>query len=147
MIATRPSLTVEEKTGRVSISLPHNTEAQAKGANRSISDSSDDYDDENYPTPTEEELKTLRKVAANMPLVSFALCIVEFAERASYYGAKAVFSNFVQFPLPEGMSLTSDPHGSPKLKNYKVAMELEPLQDILRRLRVLSVWVFKPVRG
>lgn len=88
MIATRPSLTVEEKTGRVSISLPHNAEVQAKGADHSIASSTDDDDYENYPPPTEEELKTLRKVAANMPLVSFALCIVEFAERASYYGAK-----------------------------------------------------------
>jgi dipeptide/tripeptide permease len=28
--------------------------------------------------------------------------VVEFAERASYYGVKTVFSNFMQFPLPEG---------------------------------------------
>ncbi|KAH8427249.1 peptide transporter ptr2 [Aspergillus melleus] len=56
-----------------------------------------------YPTPTEEEEKVLRKVAGNLPLVSFSLCLVEFAERASYYGAKTVFSNFIQFPLPEGM--------------------------------------------
>ena len=55
-----------------------------------------------YPSPTEEESQTLRKVAGSLPLVSFALCLVEFAERASYYGAKTVFSNFIQFPLPEG---------------------------------------------
>jgi hypothetical protein len=28
--------------------------------------------------------------------------VVEFAERASYYGVKTVFSNFMQFPLPKG---------------------------------------------
>jgi len=56
-----------------------------------------------YPLPTAEENKTLRKVASSLPLVSFALCLVEFAERASYYGAKSVFSNFIQFPLPEGL--------------------------------------------
>ncbi|CAG8143544.1 unnamed protein product [Penicillium olsonii] len=55
-----------------------------------------------YPSPSEEEKSTLRKVAGSLPLVSFSLCLVEFAERASYYGAKTVFSNFVQFPLPEG---------------------------------------------
>lgn len=93
VIATRPSLTVADKTGRVSLSLPQTTELQAKHANGPFSS---DYDDEDkYPGPTEEELKTLRKVAANMPLASFALCWVEFTERASYYGAKAVFSSFV----------------------------------------------------
>jgi hypothetical protein len=59
--------------------------------------------DDEYPLPTAEESNTLRKVAGSLPLVSFALCLVEFAERASYYGAKTVFSNFIQFPLPEGM--------------------------------------------
>lgn len=37
-----------------------------------------------------------------MPPVAYALCAVEFAERASYYGASTVFSNFMQFPLPAG---------------------------------------------
>ena len=55
-----------------------------------------------HSLPTEAESKTLRRVAGTLPLVSFSLCLVEFAERASYYGAKTVFSNFIQFPLPEG---------------------------------------------
>lgn len=63
-----------------------------------------DYTEDEYPLPTEEESNTLRKVGASLPLVSFSLCLVEFAERASYYGAKTVFSNFIQFPLPEGES-------------------------------------------
>jgi hypothetical protein len=63
-----------------------------------LTDSSDDE----YEFPTEEESQSLRKVAGNLPLVAFALCLVEFAERASYYGAKTVFSNFIEFPLPKG---------------------------------------------
>ncbi|GME41663.1 Oligopeptide transporter [Neofusicoccum parvum] len=35
-------------------------------------------------------------------MVIWLICVVEFAERASYYGAKTVFSNFMQYPLPEG---------------------------------------------
>ena len=35
-------------------------------------------------------------------MVSYALCAVEFAERASYYGVTTVFSNFMQFGLPAG---------------------------------------------
>ena len=75
-----------------------------------------------YPSPSEEEKSTLRKVAGSLPLVSFSLCLVEFAERASYYGAKTVFSNFVQFPLPEGKDLqTATRH---LLIPFKAEMEL-----------------------
>lgn len=75
-------------------------EKQLEAVDREVStDSSDDE----YQFPTEEESQTLRKVPGNLPLVAFALCLVEFAERASYYGAKTVFSNFVEFPLPKGM--------------------------------------------
>lgn len=59
-------------------------------------------DREQYPLPTPEEAATLRKVADSIPLVAYSLCIVELAERASYYGVQTVFSNFLQFPLPEG---------------------------------------------
>lgn len=38
--------------------------------------------------PTEEEYATLRKVPAAMPWTAVAMCIVELAERASYYGCK-----------------------------------------------------------
>jgi hypothetical protein len=58
--------------------------------------------DPDRPAPTEEERSTLRKVADSVPSVAYALCAVEFAERASYYGASTVFSNFMQFPLPAG---------------------------------------------
>lgn len=61
-----------------------------------------DNDDELYPHPTPEEAATLRKVADSIPLVAYSLCIVELAERASYYGVQTVFSNFMQFPLPAG---------------------------------------------
>ncbi|KAK4503505.1 hypothetical protein PRZ48_004420 [Zasmidium cellare] len=57
---------------------------------------------ETYPEPTEEESRTLRKVADTIPKTAFTLCFVELAERASYYGVKTVFSNFMQFPLPKG---------------------------------------------
>lgn len=67
---------------------------------------------EMFPTPTEEEARTLRKVADSIPNTAYMLCIVEFAERASYYGVQTVFSNFMQFPLPEG-ELHPGPHAAP----------------------------------
>ena len=57
---------------------------------------------EDYPAPTEDESKNLRKIADSIPGTAWLLCIVELAERASYYGVQTVFSNFMQFPLPEG---------------------------------------------
>jgi proton-dependent oligopeptide transporter, POT family len=59
-------------------------------------------DDDAYPSPTKEEENTLRKVYDTIPLTAWSLCLVEMAERASYYGVKAAFNNFMQFPLPEG---------------------------------------------
>jgi len=60
-------------------------------------------DPDTYPLPTDEERQTLRKVAGSIPTISYALCVVEFAERASYYGVQTIFSNFIEFPLPKGM--------------------------------------------
>jgi hypothetical protein len=62
--------------------------------------------DPDRPLPTDEEKKTLRHVAGSIPWIAFALCFVEFAERASYYGATQVFNNFLQQPLPEGSITT-----------------------------------------
>jgi hypothetical protein len=72
-----------------------------------IQQSNDDasLDDSLYPSPTKTEALTLRKVAGNIPWVTWLLCLVEFAERASYYGAKQVFANFMQRPLPKGRFL------------------------------------------
>jgi dipeptide/tripeptide permease len=58
-------------------------------------------DDGNTATrPTEEEKRTLRKVAGSIPAVAYWLCAVEFAERASYYGVQPLFNNFVKNKLP-----------------------------------------------
>ncbi|KAH8649185.1 POT family-domain-containing protein [Xylariales sp. PMI_506] len=52
--------------------------------------------------PTDEELKTLRRVPANIPTLAYMLCIVEFCERASYYGVQPLISNYVNRPMPNG---------------------------------------------
>ncbi|KAI1833078.1 hypothetical protein DTO013E5_9814 [Penicillium roqueforti] len=78
------------------------------GDSQASQESQEPYDDVFTP-PTDEENQTLRKVAANLPLVAFSLCLVEFAERASYYGAQTLFSNFVEFPLPEGGNAAGAP--------------------------------------
>lgn len=57
--------------------------------------------DDQYP-PLTEESHNLRRIAITPPLISFALCFVKFAERASYYGARFIFANFIEVPLLKG---------------------------------------------
>ncbi|KAK4159706.1 major facilitator superfamily domain-containing protein [Cladorrhinum sp. PSN259] len=52
--------------------------------------------------PTQEELSTLRRIPGSIPIVAYLICVVEFCERASYYGVQPLISNFVNRPLPEG---------------------------------------------
>lgn len=64
------------------------------------------WDSEQYPLPTDEERKTLRKVADTIPALAYLLCVAELAERASYYATTTVFTNFIEYPLPKGGSGT-----------------------------------------
>ncbi|KAI1744868.1 hypothetical protein F4680DRAFT_169025 [Xylaria scruposa] len=78
------------------------TNEAAESQADSLETASQIVDLEAYPPPTEEERTTLRKVYGSVPWTAWTLCFVELAERGSYYGAKAVFNNYIQFPLPEG---------------------------------------------
>ncbi|KUL82647.1 hypothetical protein ZTR_09080 [Talaromyces verruculosus] len=92
VIATRPPPEVVEQ-------IAHDT-TEKKAYSLDVVSSSDG--DDEYRLPTDEEKVTLRKVSDDLSIIAFGLCLVEFAERASYYGAKNIFSNFIQFPLPAG---------------------------------------------
>ncbi|BEJ02988.1 hypothetical protein CcaverHIS641_0101630 [Cutaneotrichosporon cavernicola] len=61
--------------------------------------------------PTAAE-STFRRVPAAVPLIAHLLALVEFAERASYYGVSGVFANFVQRPLPPGSTTGAPAKGS-----------------------------------
>ncbi|ETS74395.1 hypothetical protein PFICI_14261 [Pestalotiopsis fici W106-1] len=77
-------------------------DAQAESQTVSASYATHIIDPADYPEPTQEERSTLRKVHDSIPVIAWSLCFVEMAERASYYGVKAAFNNYLQFPLPEG---------------------------------------------
>ena len=61
---------------------------------------------------TEEEKRTLRRVAGKMPASCYYLCAVEFAERASYYGCNQVYKQFIRSPLPPGSLTGATPPGT-----------------------------------
>ncbi|CAE6473247.1 unnamed protein product [Rhizoctonia solani] len=77
---------------------------EKKGALTRISSSEiyqpEDADD--IVIPTEEEKRTLRRVAGHIPISAWLVVIVEFAERFSYYGTTGPFVNYIQRPLPIG---------------------------------------------
>ena len=50
--------------------------------------------------PTEEELKTLRRVSGKIPWTAFTIAFVELCERFGYYGCQVLYTNFIQQPLP-----------------------------------------------
>lgn len=67
--------------------------------------------------PTDEELRTLRRVPGNIPIIAYLICVVEFAERASYYGVQPLISNFVNRPLPIG----GNGYGAPPVGDQQTA--------------------------
>jgi dipeptide/tripeptide permease len=52
--------------------------------------------------PTEEELAVLRRVPGSIPIIAYLICVVEFCERASYYGVQPLIANYVNRKLPDG---------------------------------------------
>ncbi|SCV02600.1 LAMI_0H01002g1_1 [Lachancea mirantina] len=65
-------------------------------------DSPTSFDDsfEQYREPTDEESRTLRRIIGRPKWYVYLICLIEFAERAAYYGTGDRLSNFIQRPLP-----------------------------------------------
>ncbi|SCU90565.1 LAME_0E09098g1_1 [Lachancea meyersii CBS 8951] len=55
-----------------------------------------------FPEPTAEEKTKLRRIIGYPKWHVYFICLIEFSERAAYYGTGGVLSNFIQQPLPEG---------------------------------------------
>ncbi|KAJ4132537.1 hypothetical protein NW754_015354 [Fusarium falciforme] len=74
---------------------------------QSVDSSSDDE------LPTEEELRTLRRVSGKIKWSMYTIAFVELCERFSYYGSSVLYTNFVTQQLPEGSTTGAplDPDG------------------------------------
>ncbi|KAI0007701.1 peptide transporter PTR2 [Xylariaceae sp. FL0662B] len=53
-------------------------------------------------TLTEEDMHMLRRVPGPIVWSAYTIAFCELVERFSYYGSSVLYTNFVQFPLPEG---------------------------------------------
>lgn len=58
--------------------------------------------DEPTNVPSPHEAATYRQVLGKVPYTAYLLCVVELAERASFYGISGLLANFIQRPLPPG---------------------------------------------
>jgi POT family proton-dependent oligopeptide transporter len=69
-------------------------------------------DDEDYyaDKPTEEELRTLRRVSGKIKWAMWTIAFVELCERFSYYGSAVLYTNFVNRPLPEDSNTGAPVH-------------------------------------
>ncbi|QDS70272.1 hypothetical protein FKW77_007727 [Venturia effusa] len=128
VIASQPPETVVEAEARLSTfaseKMFHHAKAREVPSSEYASESEQrdrswDVDLNLYPAPTEEEERTLKKVAGSIPWVAYCLCFVEFAERASYYGATTVFANFLTYPLPTEKYGAGSDSGAIAWKNPK----------------------------
>ncbi|PTB38774.1 uncharacterized protein TrAFT101_006802 [Trichoderma asperellum] len=60
-------------------------------------------------TPTEEEMRTLRRVSGKIKWAMYTIAFVELCERFSYYGSSILYTNFVNRPLPPGSTTGAAP--------------------------------------
>ncbi|KAE8411157.1 POT family-domain-containing protein [Aspergillus pseudocaelatus] len=49
--------------------------------------------------PTQDEIKSLRHIAENLPVSAWLVAIVELCERFTYYGMSGLFQNYANLPL------------------------------------------------
>ncbi|QPG96695.1 hypothetical protein C2857_005013 [Epichloe festucae Fl1] len=69
----------------------------------------DDDDDDYEGKPTDEEMRTLRRVSGKIMWAMWTIAFVELCERFSYYGSAVLYTNFVNHPLPAGSTTGADP--------------------------------------
>ncbi|KAK5558635.1 hypothetical protein LTR46_002824 [Exophiala xenobiotica] len=71
----------------------------------------EEYNDDDDDCPTDEELKTLSRVADKIPWRVYTVAFVELCERFSYYGTQILFQNFVQRKLLTPTGAAPNPGG------------------------------------
>ncbi|GME74864.1 unnamed protein product [Ambrosiozyma monospora] len=67
-----------------------------------IPEYADDYNPDGLYVALPEDKLRFRSVKGHISKVAFLMLIVEFAERASYYGTSSILTNFIMRPLPDG---------------------------------------------
>ncbi|KAF2430342.1 MFS general substrate transporter [Tothia fuscella] len=113
-------------------------------------------DDEGHEAthPTEEEKQSLRRVAGKVPFIAYWICLVEFSERASYYGVKPLFSQYVNRKMPVGgngygapKKGTQDTAGALGLGTTKATAVSQSFSMLVYALPILFGWLADSTSG
>ena len=100
------------------------------------------YTDEHNPRglrkPTKEESASLRRVLGHAPYACYLLCLIEFAERGSYYGVLGCIANFVQRPLPLGGNSSGAPPKNSELQAGALGLGLQASSAMTNLLTFLA---------
>lgn len=67
-------------------------------------------EDEYEGKPTEEEMRTLRRVSGKIRWSMWTIAFVELCERFSYYGTSVLYTNFINRPLPPDSTTGAPKH-------------------------------------
>ncbi|CAK7903241.1 peptide transporter Ptr2p [[Candida] anglica] len=100
------------------------------------------YKDEHNPKglrkPTTDETGSLRRVLEHAPKVAYLLCLVELAERGSYYGVTGSLNNFLQRPLPPGGKATGAPPANSELQAGALGLGLKTSSAVTTSLTFIA---------
>ncbi|KAH3682450.1 hypothetical protein WICPIJ_006592 [Wickerhamomyces pijperi] len=92
---------------------------------------------EQFPEPTQEDYAILKSKKGSLGFVLFLTCIIEAAERASFYGVKDRINNFVQLPLPAGGNGVGAPPKGTQLNSGALGLGLQAASGIVLLLTFL----------
>ncbi|XWX00091.1 hypothetical protein V2A60_008108 [Cordyceps javanica] len=103
-------LRAEAQDGRKASLVPAAAAATAAPGDQVGRDVTGDFLNQDYPSPTAEELATLRRIPDRIPIKLYTIAFIELCERFSYYGSIVVcarrpsqkVTNYIQQPLPPG---------------------------------------------
>lgn len=88
--------------------------------------------EEEFEYPTEEELRTLRRVSGQIPWSAYTIAFVELCERFSYYGTTAVCMS----RIPDVMSPSNNQQSSTSSSN----LSQKEATPVLERRANLVPW-------
>lgn len=108
-------------------------EADTPGIGLGYGNSSHSSDDEE---PTEEETRTLVRVADKLPWSAWLVAVIELCERFAFYGLNGPFQNYMQNPAT-GSKLPGAIGCSPRPEQKHGTVVLTDLQDLVNLRRRL----------
>lgn len=101
-VSLERQVAVDSNTSASDISLPRDDNYDFDDPSNYFTEYVDEYNPRGLRRPTLEESATLRRILGRASYATYLICLIELAERGSYYGVQGILANFIQRPLPPG---------------------------------------------